>query len=122
MDLVELNRLVTDAITVAESLPKDSPRAWMAFREVSHLEEQIARSTQPGDVEGEIARVGAVAAALRASEPLRAVQLAQTFVGEGLAADVAAKLEAMVDEANERLSALAGDLTVQPVKFALAAA
>lgn len=75
----------------------------MAFREVSRWEEQIARSTQPGDVEGEIARLGAVAAALSASEPLRAVQMAQAFLEEGLAADVASKLEAMIEEANERL-------------------
>ncbi len=122
MNLAELNRRVTDAITVAEGLPKDSPESWTAFREVSLLEEQIARSTPADDVEGEIARLGAVAAALSANEPLRAVQLGEIYLTEGLADDIKAKLAAMLDEADKTISALAENLTVRPVKFTLEAA
>ena len=122
MDLAELNRRVTAAITIAEGLPKDSPACWTAFREVSRLEEQIARSTAADDVEGEIARIGAVAAALSANEPLRAIQLGEAYLAEELAEDIAAKIRGMLAEANDVLGAFAGDLTVQPVRFTLDAA
>jgi hypothetical protein len=122
MNLAELNRRVTDAITIAEGIPKDSPESWTAFREVSMLEEEIARLTSADDVEGEIARLGAVAAALSANEPLRAVQIGQRYLAEDLAADIKSKLAAMLDEANKAISTLAEDLTVQPVKFTLEAA
>jgi hypothetical protein len=122
MNLAELNRRVTDAITVAENIPKGSPESWTAFREVSMLEEEIARLTSADDVEGEIARLGAVAAALSASEPLRAVQIGQMYLAEDLADDVKSKLTAMLDDANETINTLAADLTVHPVKFTLEAA
>jgi hypothetical protein len=122
MNLADLNRRVTDAITLAEGLTKNSRESWSAFREVALLEEQIARVTRANEVEGEIARLGAVAAALSANEPLRAVQLGQTYLVEGLADPVAAKLNAMLDEANEKIAAVSGDLTVQPVRFTVEAA
>lgn len=122
MNLAELNRRVTDAITIAEGLPKGSPESWTAFREVSLIEEIIARLTPADDVEGEIARLGAVAAALSANEPLRAVQLGETYLAEGLADDIKSKLTAMLDEADDTISVLAANLTVQPVKFTLEAA
>jgi len=122
MNLAELNLRVTDAITHAESLPKDSPESWTAFREVSLLEEQIARLTPSDDLEGEIARLGAVAAALSANEPLRAVRLGETYLAEALADDIKSKLKLMLADVDAALTALAEDLTVQPVKFTLDAA
>jgi hypothetical protein len=106
MNLAELNRRVTDAITIAEGLPKDSPESRTAFHEVSLLEEQIATLTQPTDVEGEIARLGAVAAALSANEPRRAVQLGQTYLADGPGDEIKSKLAAMLDDANDAISAL----------------
>lgn len=122
MTLAELNQRVTDAITLAESLPKDSPGCWAAFREVSALEERIALLTDADDVEGEIARLGAVSAALSANEPLRAVQLGEAYQQERLAQDIKARLAALVHEANVMLHGLAKDLTVRPVRYRVEAA
>ena len=84
MNLDDLNRRVTNAIVLAESLPAGSRDAWEAFRDVSVLEESIATIVPPDHLEGEIARLGAVTAALSAGEPLRALQLAERFLAEGL--------------------------------------
>jgi hypothetical protein len=120
MNLSELNNRVTAAITIAEGHPIGSPQAWAAFREVSALEEAIAGLTAPGDVEGEIARVGAVAASLSAGEPLRAVRLAEVFLSEDLSWDVAAKVQHMLRDAHDQIQrALAEEPTVQPVTFTL---
>ena len=123
MDLDELNQRVTTAILRAEGLAEGSREAWAAFREVATLEERIAKATAAGDLEGEIARVGAVTAALRAGEPLRAVRLAQRYLDEGVDAVIAARLEGLMKEAH---TALAGGLanmpTIKPVTFSLRAA
>ena len=66
MSLDALNRRVTNAIIRAESLPPGSRDAWEAFHDVSALEESIATLLPPDDLEGEIARLGAVTAALSA--------------------------------------------------------
>lgn len=104
MSLDELNRRVTNAIIRAERLPAGSRDAREAFREVSALEESIAALVPPGDIEGEIARLGAVTAALSAGEPLLALQLAERFLAEALAPAVAAKLRQLADEADAELS------------------
>ena len=75
MDLDDLNKSVTNAILQAEALPRGSWEAQHAFREVADLEEEIATIAGAGAVEGEIARLGAVTAAMSAGEPLRAIQL-----------------------------------------------
>ncbi|MCA9644703.1 MAG: hypothetical protein H6718_07770 [Polyangiaceae bacterium] len=122
MSLSDLNQRVTNAITLAEGLPKDSPRAWAAFREVSKLEEEIASLTSPQDLEGEIARLGAVASALSAKEPLRALRLGEQYVAHGLAADVAAKLQSLLDSAEQQVDALLEhEPTVEPARFTLTA-
>ena len=100
MSLDELNRRVTNAIVRAESLPAGSRDACEAFREVSTLEESIATLVPPDDIEGEIARLGAVTAALSAGEPLRALQLAERFLAEAPTPQVAAKLRQLADEAD----------------------
>lgn len=53
--------------------------------------------------EGEIARLGAVTAALSAGEPLRALQLAERFLSESLAPEIAEKLRQLIKEADVEL-------------------
>ena len=69
MDLDDLNVRVTGAILRAERVPAGSTEAEEAFREVGRLEESIASITPPEELEGEIARLGAVTAALSAADP-----------------------------------------------------
>ena len=98
-NLDELNHRVTCAILVAEGLPAGSPEARRAFRQVSLLEEHIARLTRPSELRGEIARLGAVSASLSAGDPLRAEHLARAYLtAGGLAADIVSKLKAMLSE------------------------
>jgi len=123
MTLAELNRHVTNAIIRAESLPAGSRDAWEAFHEVSALEESIAALVPPDDIEGEIARLGAVTAALSAGEPLRALQLAERFLAESLAPEIAGKLRQLAKEADaEIMRAGVDEPTVVPVTFTLRAA
>jgi hypothetical protein len=123
MNLDELNHRVTNAIVRAESLPAGSRDAWEAFHEVSVLEESIATLVPPDDLEGEIARLGAVTAALSAGEPLRALQLAERFFAESLAPEITEKLRQLVKEADTELVREAtNEPTVTPVTFTLRAA
>jgi hypothetical protein len=120
MSLDELNRRVTNAIIRAESLPAGSREAWEAFHEVSVLEESIAAVVPADDIEGEIARLGAVTAALSAGEPLRALQLAERFLAEIPALEIADKLRQLVTEADAELARVVTDEpTVMPVTFTL---
>jgi hypothetical protein len=119
----DLNRRVTNAIVRAESLPAGSREAWEAFHEVSALEESIATITPPDDLEGEIARLGAVTAALSAGEPLRALQLAERFLAENLAPEIAEKLRQLAKESDAELAhAVTDEPTVKLVTFRLRAA
>jgi hypothetical protein len=123
MSLDELNHRVTNAIVRAESLPAGSRDAWEAFHDVSALEESIAMLVPPDDLEGEIARLGAVTAALSAGEPLRALQLAERFLAESPAPEIGAKLRQLVKEADAELVRAGSDEpTVIPVTFTLRAA
>lgn len=122
MSLDELNRRVTNAIVRAESLPVGSRDAWEAFHEVSALEEALAMRLPADDLEGEIARLGAVTAALSAGEPLRALQLAERFLAESIAPEIAEKLRAFVAEADADLARAVTDEPVGPVPFTLRAA
>jgi hypothetical protein len=123
MSLDELNRRVTNAIVRAESLPAGSRDAWEAFHDVSALEESIAMLVPPDDLEGEIARLGAVTAALSAGEPLRALQLAERFLAESPAPEIGEKLHQLVKEADAEIVRAASDEpTVIPVTFTLRAA
>ncbi len=88
--LDELNQQVTSAIFKQQE----------ASREVSRLEEDIAKLTELGSSEGEIARRGAVRAAMVAGDTERARQLAFRYVAEcgeeEFDIDFAQKLLAMV--------------------------
>lgn len=93
MPIDKLNHQVTAAILRAESFPDGSRDGRAAFRDVAALEEAIAVQTAPDDIEGEIARVGAVTASLRAGEPLRAVALATRFLSEHVEEPIAERLK-----------------------------
>lgn len=123
MTLDDLNPRLTNAIVQAESLPAGSREAWEAFHDVSALEESIAKIAPADDLEGEIARLGAVTAALSAGEPLRALQLAGCYLAEDVAPEVAQNLRELMKEADEELVRAASDEpTVEPVTFTLRAA
>lgn len=70
--LDELNTQVTAAIVRLED----------AEREVSRLEEEIAKLTSPASIEGRIARCGAVRAAIAGRDERHARELAQRFLAE----------------------------------------
>jgi hypothetical protein len=118
MNLAELSYAVTDAIIRAEALKPGSWEAEAAFREVSDLEQAIAATAGANDVEGEIARVGAVSAALSAREALRAVQLADLYLHDDLSDGARAKLDELRAQAEAEISA-AEEPTVFPVSFQL---
>jgi len=118
MNLDDLNRRVTNAIVRAEGLPASSRDGAEAFREVCALEEAIAALVPSDDLEGEIARLGAVTAALSAGEPLRALLLAARFLAEGLAPEIAEKLRLRIHEADAELVRVLAEVpTVKPVTF-----
>jgi hypothetical protein len=98
-ELDSLNLRVTSAIMLAEHLPPDSPEAAAAFREVSHIEEAIARCTDPSDLGGAIARRGAITAALSGHDWSRARNLAERYLAEPLPSDLRVDLVALRDEA-----------------------
>jgi hypothetical protein len=79
----DLNALVTSSIWRAEQLGDlDIKTADLAWAEVSALEEQLAVVLAVGDAEGRIARRGAVAAALKARDFMRARGLVDAYCGE----------------------------------------
>jgi hypothetical protein len=123
MELDDLNARVTEAILIAERLPAGSDQAQEAFRKVGRLEESIADLTSAHELEGEIARLGAVTAALSAGEPLRALWLVDRYLSEGVSPEAAAKLEALRAEADEALAEVASKVPlVRPIKYTLQAA
>lgn len=77
-----LNGRVTAAIIKAEHLP-EGPEREMAFGAVGSLEEQLASITSVDSLEGQVARRGAVTAALSARDPLRAQVLANDYIAAG---------------------------------------
>lgn len=120
MDLDDLNARVTDAILRAERLPAGTTEAEDAFREVGRLEESIASITSPDEVEGEIARLGAVTAALSAADPLHALLLMERYLTEGVSREAASKLDVLRSRAESMLfeTALKAPL-VEPVRYTL---
>lgn len=79
----ELDTLVSIAIQRAELLDDiGAPTANDAWYEVMVYEERLATITNPGDITGGIARVGAVRAALAAGLRLEAARLASQYLAE----------------------------------------
>jgi hypothetical protein len=123
MGLDELNRSVTSAILRAESLVPGSWEAERAFRDVADLEEEIASIVGARAVEGEVARLGAVTAAMSAGDLLRAVQLAERYLVDALSDGARAKLRDLHVEAEAEIRRAAiGAPDVDPVPFTLRAA
>lgn len=77
--LTELNQRVTEAILFAENLQRQSEQA---FAHVSRIEEEIATICKSGTLEGDIARRGAITAALSARDPKRALRLVEQYLRE----------------------------------------
>jgi hypothetical protein len=101
--LRELNKKVTAAIFRAEHLPPGW-EAQVAFREVSEIEEEIARCTASDSLQGSIARRGAVTAALSAGDSLRALSLAEVYLTESAPPELVGELMTLRDEAAVELS------------------
>jgi hypothetical protein len=118
--LDDLNMQVSAAIYRAEAVP-DGPAAEAAFREVSRIEEEIARLVPAQDLEGALARVGAVDAALRSGDWLRATLLAEVFAKDAHDTDLLEQLRALSERA-EALALKVVEPQVQPVTFVLSAA
>jgi hypothetical protein len=77
-----LHTLVSAAIWRAEQLDElglETPSAWM---EVSKLEEELAKIMPVKEAEGRIARRGAVRAALKAKDHVRARDLVERYAAE----------------------------------------
>ena len=120
MERNDLNARVTEAILRAERLLGGSDQAQEAFREVGRIEESIADLMPAHDIEGEIARLGAVTAALSAAVPLRALLLVDRYLTEGVSKEAAAKLEALRADADAELAEVASKAPpVRPVKYTL---
>jgi len=120
-DLLELNKQVTAAIFTAEHCPDGSKEAVAAFREVSRIEEAIARRTKAEELEGMVARQGAVTAALSAGDWLQALTLIDVYINESAPSDLIDALTALREEAERELSKLTLP-DVHPIEFHLAAA
>jgi len=102
--LSDLNERVTAAILRAEHLPP-GVEANLAFGEVSRIEEEIARLTTASSIEGDIARRGAITAALSAGEGLRALKLSEAYLAELTPAeDLVKELAMLRTEAAEQLA------------------
>ena len=102
-----LNTLVSGAIWRAEQLGElglEVERAWL---EVSRLEEELAKIIPAIEGEGRIARRGAVRAALKAGDFMRATDLFEQYVAEvdapkALCAELRKLLRADAEELSEQ--------------------
>jgi hypothetical protein len=82
METNGLNMLVTEAIWRAEELEALGIQSELAWKEVSSLEEKLAKLHPASEPEGQIARRGGVSAALEASDYARAQALADGYLAE----------------------------------------
>jgi len=100
-----LHTLVSSAIWRAEQLDEldiDSPSAWF---EVSKLEEELANVLPVSEAEGRIARRGAIRAALKAGDHVRAQDLVQRFAAEeGVPRRLCAELRKMLNADTQELA------------------
>src|SRR5260221_3331501 len=100
MNAETLNGLVTSAIWRAEQLQEsDMEAAARTWLEVSDLEERLAQVLPPSQGEGRIARRGAVRAALKANDYVRAVRLTDAYGAEtGVPQALKESLREMLEE------------------------
>jgi len=74
--LDELNGAVTTALLEAEEIERRGEDAQRAYLKVAMVEAEIAAATTPDTLEGQLARLGAIRAALKAGR----VAIALAFV------------------------------------------
>lgn len=101
-----LHSLVSSAIWRAEQLDESGlETACSAWSEVSRWEEELAKTIPAKEAEGRIARRGAVRAALKAKDPIRAQQLVERYVAEnGMSKTLRTELRHMLEEDAKRLA------------------
>jgi len=95
--LAKLNRLVTTAILAAERTKSGTEAERVAYVRVSDLEEQIADILPARTLEGDIARRGAIRAAIMAGDRPRARGLFDHYMKEGMPPELAEVLDRLVD-------------------------
>lgn len=100
-----LNTLVTEAIWRAEELEALGIRpASSAWKEVSKIEEQLAKAFPVSEAQGRIARRGAVDAALKAGDYHRARGLVEIYVAEDSAPlSLKTALREILEEADQTM-------------------
>lgn len=103
-ELSDLNREVTAAIFHAEAFPTGTRESEEAFIRVSELEARIADITGVRSIQGEIARVGAVLAAVSARAPARALLLVERYRAQDLSPGIRARVENLAVQAQSLLS------------------
>lgn len=94
----ELNVLVSNAIYAAErDVHTTSGEQRAAYREVSQLEAEIAELVPADELEGAIARLGAVRTAVYAGDRERASQLVAQYVAAGVSGELKGQLNALLE-------------------------
>ena len=106
MEIEILNTLVTEAIWRAEELEALGIHpASLASKEVSALEEQLAKAFRVSEAQGRIARRGAVDAALKAGDYNRAQALADAYIAEEAAPmSLKTSLREILEEADQAMA------------------
>jgi len=101
-----LNTLVTEAIWRAEELEALGIRpASSAWKDVSRIEEQLAKALPVSEAQGRIARRGAVDAALKAGDYDRAQALADAYIAEDAAPlSLKTALREILEEADQEIA------------------
>lgn len=115
MDIETLYPLVTEAIRRAEVYEElHAPGMRDAWRDVSRLEEEIAKVLPYNDLEGEVARRGAITAAISGAAFRRAIDLADRFMLEcGTDSSLSRDLQALRAQAIARRPEAEGEMEVR---------
>ncbi len=95
--LDELNMLVSEAIHAAENdMHEMSGHQRAAYRRVSEIEAEIAELIPVDLLEGAVARMGAVRAAVNAGDMARASELVEKYVAAGISDTLKNALRALL--------------------------
>jgi hypothetical protein len=108
METDALNTLVTDAIWRAQELEAvDFAAAPQAWAEVSSIEQELAKAFPASEGQGQIARRGAVGAALKAGDTARAYALANDYLADEAApASLKSGLREILEQGDQPLKNL----------------
>jgi hypothetical protein len=100
-----LNTLVTEAIWRAEELEALGIPTSSAWKDVSAIEEKLAKAFPVSEGQGRIARRGAVRAALKAGDYDRAQALADAYIAEEAAPiSLRTALQETLDKADQAMA------------------